>query len=269
MWILEGRGGVKASWINGAHSQIVCSVDQVSFIGVGWRKLIRHHVLAIQPTLQRRQRASLLEHCREQALRRRPGGAAAGAVPGRDQRQPARGVVSVRSKPSTKGPSGQRSSRCFLPIAWFPTMPRRMACRCGWTRWSCIGRGNGARAGWRAILYEQLGLDRFWAERLPDSREGTCWQHVLQTLVCYRLIDPGSEWRLHRQWFEQSAMETCWEPIMGCWRRTQLYRCLDKLLPHKQALFRICASGGRIDPGSVRGVALRSDEQLFRVASAG
>jgi hypothetical protein len=54
-------------------------------------------------------------------------------------------------------------------------------------------------------LYEQLELDRFWAARLPDSREGTSWQHILQTLVCYRLIDPGSEWRLHRQWFEQRA----------------------------------------------------------------
>ena len=55
-------------------------------------------------------------------------------------------------------------------------------------------------------LYEQLGLDEFWQDRLADSREGTCWRHVLQTLVCYRLIDPGSEWRLHRQWFANSAM---------------------------------------------------------------
>ncbi len=62
-------------------------------------------------------------------------------------------------------------------------------------------------ACWLACqLYEQLELDRFWAARLPDSREGTCWRHILQTLAVYRLIDPGSEWRLHRQWFEQSAM---------------------------------------------------------------
>ena len=62
-------------------------------------------------------------------------------------------------------------------------------------------------ACWLACeIYAQLGLDRFWAERLPNSREGTNWQHILQTLVCYRLIDPGSEWRLHRQWFESSAM---------------------------------------------------------------
>ena len=55
-------------------------------------------------------------------------------------------------------------------------------------------------------LYEQLQLDRFWAHRLPPSRKGTRWDHILQTIVCYRLIDPGSEWRLHRQWFETSAM---------------------------------------------------------------
>jgi hypothetical protein len=62
-------------------------------------------------------------------------------------------------------------------------------------------------ACWLACrLYEQLDLDQFWASRLPDSRKGTQWRHILQTLVCYRLIDPGSEWRLHRQWFEQSAM---------------------------------------------------------------
>jgi len=62
-------------------------------------------------------------------------------------------------------------------------------------------------ACWLAChLYEQLGLDRFWADRLEASREGTSWRHIVQTLVCYRLIDPGSEWRLHRQWFAQSAM---------------------------------------------------------------
>ena len=55
-------------------------------------------------------------------------------------------------------------------------------------------------------LWEQLGLDRFWAERLPPSRKGTRWDQVLQVLVTYRLLDPGSEWRLHRQWFEHSAM---------------------------------------------------------------
>ena len=63
-------------------------------------------------------------------------------------------------------------------------------------------------ACWLAChLYKQLELDRFFAPLLPDSREGTNWQHILQTLVCYRLIDPGSEWRLHRQWFYIQLVE--------------------------------------------------------------
>ena len=86
-------------------------------------------------------------------------------------------------------------------------------------------------------LYEQLALDEFWAERLADSREGTCWQHILQTLVCYRLLDPGSEWRLHRQWFEQSAMGDLLDEDYSLVEKNSLYRCLDKVLRHKEQLF--------------------------------
>src|SRR6476620_12278291 len=93
-------------------------------------------------------------------------------------------------------------------------------------------------ACWLACrLYEQLGLDRFWAGRLADSREGTRWRHVLQTLVCYRLIDPGSEWRLHRQWFEHSAMADLLGADDTLVAKDTLYRCLDKLLAHKEGLF--------------------------------
>jgi transposase len=93
-------------------------------------------------------------------------------------------------------------------------------------------------ACWLACeLYAQLELDRFWTRRLPDSREGTCWRHILQTLVCYRLIDPGSEWRLHRQWFEQSAMADLLGQDFALVQKNALYRCLDKLLEHKAALF--------------------------------
>ena len=55
-------------------------------------------------------------------------------------------------------------------------------------------------------LYHQLELDQFFSQRLAPSRKGTRWDLILQTLVCYRLLDPGSEWRLHRQWFVGSAM---------------------------------------------------------------
>ena len=93
-------------------------------------------------------------------------------------------------------------------------------------------------ACWLAChLYEQLALDQFWKDRLLDSREGSCWRHVLQTLVCYRLIDPGSEWRLHRLWFDQSAMGDLLGEDYALVEKNALYRCLDKVLEHKPALF--------------------------------
>ena len=93
-------------------------------------------------------------------------------------------------------------------------------------------------ACWLACeLYEQLGLNDFWAARLPSSREGTRWRDILQILVCYRLIDPGSEWRLHRHWFEHSAMGDLLGGDYALVEKNALYRCLDKLLMHKPALF--------------------------------
>ena len=122
-------------------------------------------------------------------------------------------------------------------------------------------------ACWLACtLYEQLGLDEFWARRLPASREGTAWHHVLQTLVCYRLIDPGSEWRLHRQWFEQSAMGDLLGEDYALVEKNALYRCLDKVLAHKHDLFAPSAAAlARPVWRAVRCAAVRPDEHLLRV----
>lgn len=86
-------------------------------------------------------------------------------------------------------------------------------------------------------LWKQLQLDEFWRARLGCSREDTDWEHVLQTLVCYRLLDPGSEWRLHRVWFEHSAMGDLLAEDFSIAAKDTLYRCLDFLLEHKEALF--------------------------------
>ena len=92
-------------------------------------------------------------------------------------------------------------------------------------------------ACWLALtLWERLELDRFWGRRLPASREGTRWLDILKVQVCYRLIDPGSDWRLHRHWYEHSALRD----LLGCDRviaSNTLYRCLDKLAAHKQEFF--------------------------------
>ena len=93
-------------------------------------------------------------------------------------------------------------------------------------------------ACWLAcVLYEQLGMGEFWRERVRPSRQGRRWAHVLQTLVAYRLIDPGSEWRLHRQWYEESAMADLLGEDFGLVEKNTLYRCHDRLLRHKKALF--------------------------------
>jgi hypothetical protein len=88
-----------------------------------------------------------------------------------------------------------------------------------------------------ALLWDQLELDAFWRPRLPPSRKGTRWLNVLKTLVFYRLLDPGSEWRLHRQWFEHSAIADLLGEDFSLVQIDKLYRCLDRLLPHKQAFF--------------------------------
>jgi hypothetical protein len=93
-------------------------------------------------------------------------------------------------------------------------------------------------ACWLAgVLWRELQLDRFWAERLPRSRKGTRWDDVLQVLATYRLIAPGSEWRLHRQWFLDSAMADLLGADFGLAEAHKLYACHDLLLAHKQALF--------------------------------
>jgi len=86
-------------------------------------------------------------------------------------------------------------------------------------------------------VWQQLGLDVFWRDRLGISREGTNWEHVLEVLSCYRLLDPGSEWRLHRVWFEQSALGDLLREDFSVAAKDTLYRCLDRLLEHKKALF--------------------------------
>jgi transposase len=86
-------------------------------------------------------------------------------------------------------------------------------------------------------LWHQLGLDEFWQERLPEAREAVSWEKVLRLLVVNRLLDPGSEFHVHRQWFVDSAMDELLETDFAVAEKDRLYRCLDRVLEHKQELF--------------------------------
>jgi transposase len=86
-------------------------------------------------------------------------------------------------------------------------------------------------------LWQQLGLDEFWQQRLPEARAAVSWEKVLRLLVVNRLLDPGSEFRVHRQWFVDSAMDELLETGFAVAAKDRLYRCLDRVLEHKQELF--------------------------------
>jgi transposase len=86
-------------------------------------------------------------------------------------------------------------------------------------------------------LWRQLQLDGFWQAKLPAGREAVPWEKVLRLLVVNRLLDPGSEFRVHRQWFDQTAMGELLGSDFAVAEKDRLYRCLDRLLEHKQELF--------------------------------
>jgi hypothetical protein len=93
-------------------------------------------------------------------------------------------------------------------------------------------------ACWLAdALWRELQLDEFFAKRLGDSREGTAWEKVLRVLTIYRLLSPGSEWRLHRHWFATTALADLVGVDAAAVADDTLYRCLDRLLAHKEELF--------------------------------
>jgi transposase len=86
-------------------------------------------------------------------------------------------------------------------------------------------------------LWRQLGLGAFWEERLGRGREEVPWAKVLELLAVSRLVAPGSEFGLHRQGFDQSAMGDLLGTGFAVAEKDRLYRCLDRLVEHKVALF--------------------------------
>jgi transposase len=87
------------------------------------------------------------------------------------------------------------------------------------------------------VLWEELGLSQFWEKRLADDRGAVPWEKVLALLAVNRLCDPGSEFAVHRQWFLRSAMDELLQVDYAVADKDRLYRVLDRILEHKEALF--------------------------------
>jgi len=85
-------------------------------------------------------------------------------------------------------------------------------------------------------LWQELGLDEFWQRRIDESRGDIAWSKVLKLLVTNCLIDPASEFYVHRQWFDKTAMDELLDTDYRIASKDRLYRCLDRILTHKEDL---------------------------------
>lgn len=87
-------------------------------------------------------------------------------------------------------------------------------------------------------LWRQLGLDVFFAQTFPGGREEIPWSVMAQLLVLSRLCDPSSELHIAEHFYEQSALADLLGVPADKINEDRLYRALDQLLPHKEALER-------------------------------
>lgn len=85
-------------------------------------------------------------------------------------------------------------------------------------------------------LWEDLGLGAFWEKALGEEAGEVPWSKVVELLAVNRLCAPGSELSLHEKWYPQTAMDVLLDCSQEVAERNRLYRCLDRLLPHKEAL---------------------------------
>ena len=85
-------------------------------------------------------------------------------------------------------------------------------------------------------LWEQLGLRAFWQEALGDQAGQVPWDKVLELLAVNRLLAPRSELFVHEKWFGQTAMDILLDTTAEVADKDRLYRCLDRLLEHKEGL---------------------------------
>jgi transposase len=87
-------------------------------------------------------------------------------------------------------------------------------------------------------LWKRLGLDRFFEQAVDHEKADVPWSRVAALLAINRLCAPGSELAIEQRWYPSTAMDDLLRIEEGKINDTRLYRCLDRLLPHKTKLER-------------------------------
>ena len=85
-------------------------------------------------------------------------------------------------------------------------------------------------------LWEELGLEEFWQQALGDEAGAVAWDKVVELLVVNRLVEPRSELFIHEKWFPQTAMSVLLDSDERVAEKDRLYRALDRMVEHKEAL---------------------------------
>jgi transposase len=88
--------------------------------------------------------------------------------------------------------------------------------------------------GWE--LWKRLGLDQFFAQAVDEEAAEVPWSRVAAVLAINRLCAPGSELAIEERWYPSTALDDLLEIEEGKINDTRLYRCLDRMLPHKSKL---------------------------------
>jgi transposase len=87
-------------------------------------------------------------------------------------------------------------------------------------------------------LWKRLELDRFFAQHIDGEGADVPWSRVAALLAINRLCAPGSELSIEQRWYPSTALDDLLEIEEGKINDTRLYRCLDRILPHKTKLER-------------------------------
>jgi len=88
--------------------------------------------------------------------------------------------------------------------------------------------------GWE--LWKRLGLDVFFEQAMDEEAAEVPWSRVAAVLAINRLCAPGSELAVEQRWYPSTALDDLMEIEAGKINDTRLYRCLDRILPHKTKL---------------------------------
>src|SRR6266496_4788957 len=93
---------------------------------------------------------------------------------------------------------------------------------------------GGCFLGWE--LWKRLELNRFFELTMDEEAAEVPWSRVAAVLAINRLCAPGSELAIEERWYPATALDDLLEIEEGKINDTRLYRCLDRMLPHKSKL---------------------------------